>query len=111
MSEVVDLSAERAMRTMNSAMKLYILEYSLTENGTLIRTLESVFKDNIRNVGNQQPKDYLPVGIFNSREDAERFRDQFLLTIVPEGQLEFRSRNWKRISECLEEGLERSLNL
>jgi hypothetical protein len=111
MPEVVDLSDERVMRTMNSAMKLYVLEYSLTENGTLIRILGNVLKDNIRNVRNQQPKDYLPVGIFNSREDAERFRDQFLLIIVPEGQLEFRSRDWKRISECLEKGLERSLNL
>lgn len=111
MAEVSDLYAERVMRTMNSAMKLYVLEYSLKENGTLIRTLENVIKDNIRNVRNKQPKDYLPVGIFNSREDADRFRDQFLLTIVPEGELEFGSRNWKRISECLEEAFERSLNL
>jgi hypothetical protein len=111
MAEVLDLSAERAMRTMNSAMKLFVVEYSLKENGTLIRTLEKVLQDNIRNVRNGLPKDYLPVGIFNSREAAERFRDQFLLIIVPEGELEFTSRNWKRISECLEEALERSLNL
>ncbi len=95
---------------MTSAMKLFIVEYSLTENATMIRTLEKVLEDNIGNVKNGQPKDYLPVGIFNSRQDAEQFLTEFLSVIVPEGELEFRSRNWKRISECLEAAFKKSLN-
>jgi hypothetical protein len=99
------------MRAMNNAMRLFVVEYSLTENATMIRTLENVIKDNIRNVRNGQPKDYLPVGFFNSRAEADRFNAEFQLLIVPEGQLEFRSRNWKRISECLEKALESYLTL
>lgn len=110
MPEVFNLSAERALRTMNGAMKLFVLEYSLNENVTHVRTLENVLKDNIRNVRNGQPKDYLPVGVFNSREEADRFNEQFSLIIVPESQLEFRSRNWRRIAECLESMLEPALN-
>jgi hypothetical protein len=110
MQEPFKVPDEKAMSALNSAMKLFVVEYSLTENATMIRTLEKVLMDNISNVRNGQPKDYLPVGIYNSRKDAERVRAQFLLIIVPEGESEFRSRNWKRISECLEEALERSLN-
>ena len=98
------------MRTMNGAMKLFVLEYSLNENATNVRTLENVLRDNIRNVRSGQPKDYLPVGVFNSREEADRFSEQFSLVIVPQSQLELRSRNWRRIAECLEEPLDRALN-
>ena len=69
-----------------------------------------MLKDNIRNVKNGQPKDYLPVGVFNSREEVDRFDEQFRLVIVSESQLEFRSRNWRRIAECLEQSLGRLLN-
>ena len=109
MPEVIDLSAG-FMRTMSGAMKLFVVEYSLKENATMIRTLENVLRDNIRNVRNGVAKDYLPVGLFNSREEADRFSNHFSLIIVPEGQLEFQSRNWRRIAECLEEALERALN-
>lgn len=98
------------MRTMNGAMKLFVVEYSVRENATMIRTLENVLNDNISNVRNGQPKDYLPVGVFNSRGEADQFNAQFYLIIVPEGELESRSRNWKRVAECLEESLERSLD-
>jgi hypothetical protein len=109
MSEVFDLSAERAMRTMNSAMKLYALEYSVKENTTHLRTWENVLKDNIHNVRNGQSKDYLPVGVFHSREEAERFRIQLLL-ILEENQPEVGGLDWKRIADCLEEALERFLS-
>src|SRR5260221_3014553 len=108
MSDVSDLSAERAMRTMNSAMKLYALEYSVIENTTHLRTWEKVLKDNVQNVRKGQSKDYLPVGVFHSREDAERFRTQLLL-ILGEEQPEIGVRDWQRIADCLEEALERFL--
>jgi hypothetical protein len=44
MSEVSNLSSV--------AMRLFVVEYSLTEYATMIRTLENVIKDNIRNVRN-----------------------------------------------------------
>ncbi len=95
---------------INIALKFFVVEYSMTKNTTSIRTLENVLRDNIRNVHNGMPKDYLPVGLFNSREEADRFDQQFSLIIVPEAQLEFRSRNWRRIAECLEETLGRALD-
>jgi hypothetical protein len=110
MPNVINLSTEKAMRTMYSAMKLFVLEYSLNENATTVRTLENVLKGNIRNVRNGQSKDYLPVGVFNSREEVDRFDAQFRLIIVSEAQLEIRSRNWRRVAECLEESLGRILD-
>jgi hypothetical protein len=93
---------------INIALRFFVVEYSMTENTTSIRTLENVLRDNIRNVRNGMSKDYLPVGLFNSREEADRFNEQFNLIIAPEAQLELRSRKWQRIAECLERALERT---
>jgi hypothetical protein len=109
--QVVSLPAERAMRTMNAAMKLFVVEYSVSENAVMIRTLDNVVKDNIDNVKKALSKDYLPVGFFDSRGEADRFHAELNLILAEEGELPFGSRDWQRIGECLEQALQARLKV
>ena len=100
MDHVFDLSEERYLRAANVAMKLFVVEYSVTENTTSIRTLENVLRDNYKKVCNGVPKDYLPVGIFKSRTDAERFDLHLHTFVIPEAQLMAARQRWKHIADC-----------
>jgi len=100
--QVVDFSSERAMRTLASAMKLFVVEYSVNENATMIRTLDNVIQDNIKNVKKPLSKDYVPVGVFDTREAADRFHFRLNLLLAEQERLPFESRDWRRIGECLE---------
>jgi len=100
--QVVDFSSERAMRALASAMKLFVVEYSVSENATLIRTLNNVIQDNIKNVKKPLSKDYVPVGLFDSREAADQFHFKFTLLLAEQEQLPFQSRDWRLIGQCLE---------
>ena|SRR5712692_6241217 len=102
---VVSLPAERALRAINAAMKLFVVEYSVDENAIMIRTLDKVVKDNIKNVKKALSKDYLPVAFFASRPEADRFHARLILILAEEGQLAFEGRNWERIGDYLEQAL------
>ncbi|MDX6612755.1 MAG: hypothetical protein QOD75_1941 [Blastocatellia bacterium] len=91
------------------ALKAFVVEYSVNENATLIRTLENVIRNNLHNVRNAQSKDYLPVGLFSSREEADRFREQLILITSTEAQSEFRGINWRSIADCLDEAFDQAL--
>jgi hypothetical protein len=73
---------------ISSALKIFVVEYSVLENSTHTRTLERVLRDNVSNVSRGLSKDYLPVGLFESRDEADRFVERFNLVIAPEAQLE-----------------------
>src|SRR5205823_14158100 len=83
MADVFDFAEEKFLRIVNGAMKLFVVEYSVNENTTSIRTLENVLRDNYKKICNGVSKDYLPVGIFKSREDADRFELHFQTSVVP----------------------------
>ena len=87
-------------------MKFFIVEYSLKEDATSIRTLEVVLRDNYKKIGNGVSKDYLAVGIFKSHDDALRWSLHFQNEITPQAQLESGSRNWKQIANYLESELD-----
>lgn len=103
---IVNFSDERAMRTMNSAMKLFVVEFSVNEKAVLIRTLENVIKDNIKNVKKGLSKDYLPLGFFDSRNEADRFHAQLNVVLSGFGELRVDDNDWKRIGECFENAFE-----
>ena len=106
MADVFDLTEEKFLRAVNSAMKLYVLEYSFRENTTSIRTLATVLRDNYKKICNGVSKDYLPVGLFKSHEEALRFSLHFQTVIAPQAQLESGSRRWKQIADCFATELE-----
>jgi hypothetical protein len=106
MAEVFDLTEQKFMRAVNTAMKLFVVEYSFREGTTSIRTLENVLRDNYKKICNGISKDYLPVGLFKSREDADRFDLHFHTVIAPQAQLDSGSRRWKQIADCFTSELE-----
>jgi hypothetical protein len=106
MADVFDLSEEKFLRAVNGAMELFVVEYSFLEKTTSIRTLENVLRDNYKKICNGVSKDYLPVGLFKSRKDADRFDLYFHTVILPQAQLEFESRSWKQIADCFATELE-----
>jgi hypothetical protein len=100
MADVFDLTEERFLRAVNVGMKLFVVEYSVRENTTSIRTLENVLRDNYKKIINGVAKDYLPVGVFKSRPDADRFDLHFHTFIVPQAQLMSQTQRWKQIADC-----------
>lgn len=109
MSDVIDLSEQKFLRALNTSMKFFVVEYTLREDTTSIRTLENVLRDNYKRIRNGVPKDYLPVALFKSRADAERYSLHFQTNVAPQAQLEAGSRNWKQIGDCFENELDRLL--
>ncbi len=106
MGNVFDLSEEKFLRAVNGAMNLFVVEYSVEGDTSSIRTLERVLRDNHKKICNGIPKDYLPVGLFKSHEDALRFSLHFQTVIAPQAQLESRSRRWQQVSDCFATELE-----
>ena len=95
---------------LSEASKLFVVEYSITQGVTHVRTLGAAIQNNLRNLGKGIPSDFVPIGIFNSREQAERFYLDFYRTLEREGQLELKSRNWHRVSEIARELLPKLFN-
>lgn len=88
---------------LQHALDLWVVEFSVRDDGaTLIRTLEKAIQDNIANVYKHEPKDYLPVGLFPTREDAERFQRQLVAITTDADLVEFR---WQRVGDVLARAL------
>jgi len=109
MGDVVDFSEQKFLRVLNTAMKFFVVEYTLREDTTSIRTLENVLRDNYKRIRNGVSKDYLPVAVFKSHADAQRYSLHFQTVVAPQAQLEAGSRNWKQIADCFENELDRLL--
>ena len=106
MADVFDLSEEKFLRAASVAMRLFVVEYSVGENTTSIRTLENVLRDNYKKVCNGVRKDYLPVGIFKSRADADHFDLHFHTFVVPQAQLMPETQRWRHVAECFADELD-----
>jgi hypothetical protein len=100
MADVFDFTEEKFLRAINAAMEFFIVEYSVRENAIHIGTLKNVLRNNHKNICNDVPKDYLPVGIFKSREDADRVEMHFYTNVVPEAQLMSDSQRWRHVADC-----------
>jgi hypothetical protein len=109
MAAIFDLAEQKFFRALSSAMGFFIVEYSLKEDTTSVRTLERVLRDNYKKIRNGISKDYLPVGVFKSHEDAVAWSLHFQTDIAPSARLESGSRNWKQIADCFETELDRLL--
>ncbi len=106
MQELPNHAGGPKVSTRQLALKLFVLEFSLAE-GPLIRTLENVLTDNINNVHRGLRKDYLPVGLFDSYEQASRLREQINLLLAGVDQTEFR---WQRVADVLQNLLEQIIS-
>src|SRR6185503_1516884 len=91
-------------------LKLFVFEYSVTQNASHVRTLGAVLNNNRRNLAKGAASDYVPVGLFRTREEVDKFELDFRRTLAQDAQLQFTSRNWHSVAEILERLLPRDLN-
>lgn len=66
---------------------LFAVEYSMTSNSVHRRSLRKVIENNQRNLSNGHSSDYVPIGLFLSREEADRFIEQFSRTLAEQAQI------------------------
>ena len=96
---------------INDPLKLFVVEYSITQDATHVRTLKNVIANNLNNLGNRQPSDYVPIGLFFTRDQADAFCVHFRQGIDQDFQGAYQSQpNWRRIRGVAEELLPRELS-
>jgi hypothetical protein len=92
-------------------LKLFVVEYSITQDATHVRSLAKVIENNLNNLGNGQCADYVPIGLFLSRDQADLFCVHFRQGIDEDFQGAWQTRhNWKRVRDVAEELLPKQLN-
>ena len=82
--------------------KLFAVEYSMTLNSVHRRSLRKVIENNQNNLRKGHSSDFVPIGLFSSREDADRFIDQFNHTLGEQAQFEFHIRDWRHVADVVE---------
>lgn len=92
-------------------LKLFVVEYSMVQDATHVRSLRKMIENNLNNLGNGQPTDYVPIGLFLNREQADAFCIHFRQGIDQDFKGSFETRhNWRRVRDIVEELLPRRLN-
>jgi hypothetical protein len=95
---------------MTGIPKLFIVEYSLTQNATTARTLQAMMVNNREQLMKGNLHDRVPIGIFHTRAEADQFIFSVGPTLTEQAQFEFHSRDWQHISEVLYALLPKDLN-
>jgi hypothetical protein len=80
------------------AKKLFVVEYSIRNDATRVRSVDSMLKNNIRDIVKNSIGDYVPVALLGTRSEAEMFAVEFRYHL--EDQVLTDSRNWAHISEA-----------
>ena len=80
------------------AKKLFVVEYSIRNDATRVRSVDSMLKNNIRDIVKNSIGDYVPVALLATRSEAEMFAVEFRYHL--EDQVLTDSRDWAHISEA-----------
>ncbi len=83
-------------------LQFFAVEYSMTLNSVHRRSLRKVIENNQSNLRKGHSSDFLPIGLFSSRGEADRFIEHFNHTIAEQAQIAFHSRDWRRIADVVE---------
>ena len=83
-------------------LTFFAVEYSMTLNSVHRRSLLKVIENNQSNIKKGYSSDFVPIGLFPSREEADRFIEQFNHTLSEQAQIEFHSRDWQNVAEVVE---------
>lgn len=86
----------------NDPLKLFVVEYSIRQDSTHVRSLERMVANNLNNLAIGLSTDYVPIGLFHTREQADSFVIYFRQGLDGEVQLALGSRNWHRIRDIAE---------
>jgi len=87
---------------IDDPLKLFVVEYSMRQNSVCRSTLANVIENNLNNVRRGHAYEYVPIGLFRSREDADIFITHFNHTLAEQAQFEFHSRDWRRVADVIE---------
>jgi hypothetical protein len=91
---------------ISDPFKFFAVEYSMTLNAVHRRSLRKVIENNQGNLRKGYSSDFVPIGLFPSREEADRFIEQFNHTLAEQAQTEFHSRDWRHVADVVEKLLE-----
>jgi hypothetical protein len=97
---------KREKQMIRDPLKFFAVEYSMTLNSVHRRSLRKVIENNQSNLRKGYSSDFVPIGLFPSREEADRFIEQFTHTLGEQAQIEFHSRDWQHVADIVEKLLE-----
>ena len=89
-------------------LRLFAVEYSMTLNPVHRRSLKKVIENNQSNLRKGHSSDFVPIGLFSSREEADRFIEHFSHTLAEQAQTEFHSRDWRHVADVVEDLIKQS---
>jgi hypothetical protein len=87
---------------MTSIPKLFAVEYSIMKNATYVCTLDAMLKNNRQRLLAGKVSDYVPIGLFDTRDEADKFIVAFQPTLDEQAQVELHRRDWRHISDVLD---------
>lgn len=93
-------------------LTMFVVEYSLASDAFQVYSIRAMTANNLRNIGRGHSTDYLPVGIFANRADADKFVFEVGIRLAEEAQAQRDTgdtRNLVRISFIIE-SVVRSIN-
>jgi hypothetical protein len=90
-------------------LKLFAVEYSISQSAMNVRTLAEMVENNLANLGRGRPSDYVPIGLFLTYEQAYDFCSYFRQRLEQESDDTGRT-DWLRIREIALGLLPRQLN-
>src|SRR6267378_2843485 len=89
-------------------LQFFAVEYSMTLNSVHRRSLRKVIENNQGNLRRGHSSDFVPIGLFPSREEADQFIERFGHTLAEQAQTEFHSRDWRHIADVVEDLIKES---
>lgn len=87
------MNREVKKQITDDPLKLFVVEYSIRQNSVSRSTLSNVIENNLKNVRRGHAYEYVPIGLFPPKEDADRFIEHFNHTLAEQAQFEFHSRD------------------
>jgi hypothetical protein len=88
---------------IDDTLGLFAVEYSMTLNSVHRRSLRKVIENNRTNLRRGHSSDFVPIGLFPSGEEADRFIELFSRTLAEQAQIQFHSRDWRRVADVVED--------
>ncbi|HQU84845.1 MAG TPA: hypothetical protein PKY59_17030 [Pyrinomonadaceae bacterium] len=97
---------------LEKLLTLFVVEYSLSTDSFHIHSVRVMLKNNLANIAKGHSTDYLPVGVFDNRADADKFKVKVGIRLAKAGRSLLNkdgTRNFVRISSIIE-SVVRSIN-
>jgi hypothetical protein len=91
-------------------LQVFVVEYSIKQDATHVRSLRKMITNNLNNLAIGLSSDYVPIGLFHTREQADLFVIHFRQGLDTEAQLAHGTRNWHRVRDIVAELLPKLLN-